>query len=74
MDAMNMRGEYEFEESENRIIGKAALWAKILAIVMFVEAVVENTHLCPGVDQYFLTSHFRDLFGCRRRSIRQSCS
>jgi hypothetical protein len=41
MDAMNMRGEYEFKESENRIIGKAALWAKILAIVMFVEAVVE---------------------------------
>jgi hypothetical protein len=34
-------GEYEFSPSENRIIGKAALWAKILAIVMFVQAGVE---------------------------------
>jgi hypothetical protein len=41
MDAMSMRGEYEFKESENRIIGKTALWSKILAIVMFVEAGVE---------------------------------
>lgn len=34
-------GEYEFSEAENGIIGKAGLWATILAIVMFVEAGVE---------------------------------
>ena len=38
---MSMRGEYEFTEPENRIIAKTALWSKILAIVMFVEAGVE---------------------------------
>jgi hypothetical protein len=34
-------GEYEFTESENRVIGKAGLWALVLAIVMFVEAGAE---------------------------------
>lgn len=33
-----MRPQYEFKEPENRIIGKGALWAMILAIVMFVQA------------------------------------
>ena len=35
---------------------------------LFVFAVVENTHWCPGVDQYFLTSHFLDFLGWRRLS------
>jgi len=34
-------GEYEFTDSENRVIGKAGLWALILGIVMFVQAGVE---------------------------------
>lgn len=36
MDAM--RPQYEFKESENRIVGKAGTWAMILAIVMFTQA------------------------------------
>ena len=36
-----VRSQYEFKQPENRIVGKAALWAMILAIVMFTQALFD---------------------------------
>jgi hypothetical protein len=59
------QGEYEFSDTENRVIGKCGLWATILAIVMFVEAGVEliNSQNILLVAAYVVTGVFYLLGG-----------